>query len=149
MWKTYDLLESDKLNAVINLHKYQTEMKAWRDKNVKQRIFDVGDLVLLRSPRTESSRKLESKWDGSYVVIEKSRPGSYRLLDLQGRRTTFAIFTFQEVLKSGSLVSYKRAFVMEHRTANLLFKVRTLFLTGKARKSVSFLMRQILYIPKS
>jgi hypothetical protein len=107
MWKTYDLLESDKLNAVINLHKYQTEMKAWRDKNVKQRIFDVGDLVLLRSPRTESSRKLESKWDGSYVVIEKSRPGSYRLLDLQGRRTTFAIFTFQEVLKSGSLVSYK------------------------------------------
>jgi hypothetical protein len=66
-----DLLESDRLNAVINLQKYQTETKAWRDKNVKQRTFDVGDLVLLRSPRTESSGKLESKWDGSYVVAEK------------------------------------------------------------------------------
>jgi hypothetical protein len=76
-----NLLESDTINVVINLQNYQTEMKAWRDKKVKQRTFDVGDLVLLRGPRIESSRKLESKWDGPYVVIEKSRPGSCHLSD--------------------------------------------------------------------
>jgi hypothetical protein len=57
--KDKDLLESYRLNAVNNLHKYQAKMKARRDKKVKQRTFDVGDLVLLRSPRTKSSGKLE------------------------------------------------------------------------------------------
>jgi hypothetical protein len=32
----------------------------------------------------ESSGKVELKWDGSYVIIKKTRPGAYRLTDLQG-----------------------------------------------------------------
>jgi hypothetical protein len=70
------LLESDRLKAVANLQKYQDEIRVWRDLKVKKREFDVGNLVLLRSPRTESSRKLESKWDGPYVIIEKTRLGA-------------------------------------------------------------------------
>jgi hypothetical protein len=50
-------------------------MKAWRNTKVKQRTFDVGDLVLLRSPRIEGYGKLESKWTESYAVTEKSRLG--------------------------------------------------------------------------
>jgi hypothetical protein len=53
-----DLLESERLKAVTNLHKYQDETRNWRDLKVKKRDFDVGNLVLLRSPRTESSGKL-------------------------------------------------------------------------------------------
>jgi hypothetical protein len=56
-----DLLELDRLKAVANLQKYHEETKAWRDPKVKLSVFDVGDLVLLRSPHTESSEKLESK----------------------------------------------------------------------------------------
>jgi hypothetical protein len=48
-------------------------MKSWRDPKVKKREFDVGILVLLRSPQTESFGKLESKWDGPYVINEKTR----------------------------------------------------------------------------
>jgi hypothetical protein len=59
-----DLLESDRLKVVASLQKYQTETKSWRDTKVKQRAFDVGDLVLLCSPRNESSANLESKWVG-------------------------------------------------------------------------------------
>jgi hypothetical protein len=81
-----DLLESDRLKAITNLQQYQTEMKAWRDKKVKQITFDVGDLVLLWSPRIQSLRKLESKWDGPYAVTKKSRPGSYHGSDSQGKR---------------------------------------------------------------
>jgi hypothetical protein len=80
-----DLLEPDRLKAVTNLHKYQEETRAWRHLKVKLQEFDVGDLVLLRSPRTESFRKLESKWARPYVVTEKPRSGAYRLLDFQGR----------------------------------------------------------------
>jgi hypothetical protein len=59
--KYKDLLELDRLNAVANLQKYQDETRASRDSKVKLREIDIGDLVLLRSPRTESSGKLESK----------------------------------------------------------------------------------------
>jgi hypothetical protein len=80
-----DLLELDRLKVVANLQKYQDETRAWRDLKVKLREFDVGDLVLLWSPCTESFTKLESKWVGPYVVTEKSRLGAYRLLDFQGK----------------------------------------------------------------
>jgi hypothetical protein len=79
-----DLLESERLKAVTNLQKYQDETRNWRDPKVKKRDFDVGNLVLLRSPRTESSGKLESKWEGTYVIIEKTRPRVYHLADSQG-----------------------------------------------------------------
>jgi hypothetical protein len=42
-----DLLESDTIKAIDNLQKYQTKMKYWRDKKVKEKTFDIGDLVLL------------------------------------------------------------------------------------------------------
>jgi hypothetical protein len=76
-----DLLELDRLKAVTNLQKYQDKTKSWRDPKVKKREFDVGNLFLLQSPRMESSCKLESKWDGPYIIIEKTKPGAYRLAD--------------------------------------------------------------------
>jgi hypothetical protein len=78
------LLESDKLKAVANLQKYQEETRAWRDLKFKLTDFDVGNLVLLRSPCTKSTDKFEAKWTGPYVVIEKTRPDTYHLLDPQG-----------------------------------------------------------------
>jgi hypothetical protein len=59
-----DLLESDRLKAIANLQKYQQETMAWRDLKVKSREFDVGNLVLLRSPRNENTDKFETKWIG-------------------------------------------------------------------------------------
>jgi hypothetical protein len=79
-----DLLEPERLKAVTNLQKYQDETRNWRDSKVKKRDFNVGNLVLLWSPRTECSDKLESKWEGPYVIIEKTRPRPYRLVDSQG-----------------------------------------------------------------
>jgi hypothetical protein len=70
-----DLLELDRLKAVANLDKYQEETRSWRDTKVKLRELDIGDLVLLRSPRIESFRKLELKWVGPYVITEKPRLG--------------------------------------------------------------------------
>jgi hypothetical protein len=79
-----DLLESERLKVVTNLHKYQDKTRNWRDPKVKKRDFNVGNLVLLQSPRTESSDKLEAKWEGPYMIIEKTRLGAYRLADPKG-----------------------------------------------------------------
>jgi hypothetical protein len=64
-----DLLEPDRLKTVANLHKYQEETKTWRDLKVRLRELEVGKLVLLRSPRTEYTGKLEAKWVIPYLVI--------------------------------------------------------------------------------
>jgi hypothetical protein len=71
-----DLLQPECMKAIENLQSYQNEMRAWRDKKSKVK---AEDLVLLRSPRTEASKKLELKW------TEKIRPGSFRLADTKGR----------------------------------------------------------------
>jgi hypothetical protein len=56
-----DLLEPECMKAVENLQSYQNKTRAWRDKKVKQKHIEAGDLVLLRSPRTEASGKLHPK----------------------------------------------------------------------------------------
>jgi hypothetical protein len=48
-----DLLEPERMRVIKNLHTYQDEMRAWRDKKVKEKTIEVGDLVLLQSFRTE------------------------------------------------------------------------------------------------
>jgi hypothetical protein len=80
-----DMLELDRIKAVVNLEKYQEETRAWRNLKVKLREYKAGNLVLLRSPRTESTGKFEAKWIGPYVVTEKMRFGAYRLSDTQGQ----------------------------------------------------------------
>jgi hypothetical protein len=77
--------EPEHMKAVENLQSYQNEMRAWRDKQVKLKHIKTGDIVLLRSPRTETFGKLEPKWTGSFLVTEKTRPGPFRLVDTEGR----------------------------------------------------------------
>jgi hypothetical protein len=54
-----DLLEAERKKAVENSQCYQNETRAWRDKKVKSRHIEARDLVLLPSPCTEASGKLE------------------------------------------------------------------------------------------
>jgi hypothetical protein len=52
--------------------------------NVKMQEFDIGNFVLLPSPRTKSTGKFKAKWVGPYVVAEKTRPEAYHLSNPQG-----------------------------------------------------------------
>jgi hypothetical protein len=44
-----------------------------------------GDPVLLRSPRTETTGKLEPTWTRPFLVMERTRPASFHLEDNEGR----------------------------------------------------------------
>jgi hypothetical protein len=79
------LLEPERMKAVENLQSYQNEIRAWREKKVRQNQIEVKDLVLLQSPRTEESRKLEPKWTGPFLVTEKTRLRSFHLASAEGR----------------------------------------------------------------
>jgi hypothetical protein len=51
---------------------------------VVPREFNKGDLVLIRTSQTESRGKLESKWEGPFIVKSKASPSSYRLVTHSG-----------------------------------------------------------------
>jgi hypothetical protein len=53
-------------------------------RNVKERSFNVGDLVLRRIQNTEGLHKLSSPWEGPFTVAKETGPGSYRLQTLEG-----------------------------------------------------------------
>jgi len=53
-------------------------------KKIVNKDIMEGDWVLKRKPNAETIGKLQSKWDGPYIVLYSNRPGSYHLADLEG-----------------------------------------------------------------
>jgi len=79
-----DAIEGIRLQAVENINKYQAETIKWRDRKVKLKNIEPGHLVLRRVANPETVGKLQLKWEGPFLVVSSSRPGSYRLKDMDG-----------------------------------------------------------------
>ena len=82
-------MKLDILQASENLEKYQQETMKWRDKKVVKKNITVGDWVLKRKPNAETSGKLHSKWEGSFLVTRSNRLGSYHLSDAEGNELLY------------------------------------------------------------
>ena len=86
--KDLDLLEERRDLVVVRLALYQQQMKREHDKNIKPRVFQVGDLVLkkvLTNMRKANEGNLGPNWEGPYKVISHAGVGSYRLEHLDGK----------------------------------------------------------------
>ena len=79
-----DAIEGIRLQAVENINKYQAETIKWRDRKVRLKNIEPGHLVLRRVANPETVGKLQLKWEGPFLVVSSSRPGSYRLKDMDG-----------------------------------------------------------------
>jgi hypothetical protein len=77
-----DVLEEEQLNTVIQSARYQQTLRCYRDKVVRHRSFAVGDLVLRRILTGEGRHKLSPLWEGPFIISEVTRPGSYRLTQM-------------------------------------------------------------------
>jgi len=76
--------EEKRLVSCLRTTKYLQAMQRYYNKNVKDRSFVVGDLVLKRKTSQEGMHKLSTPWEGPFVVAEVTRPTSYRLAYLDG-----------------------------------------------------------------
>jgi hypothetical protein len=79
-----DVLEEEWLNTVIQSARYQQTLRCYHDKAVRRRSFSVGDLILRRILTGEGRHKLPPLWEGPFIVAEFTRPGSYRLTQMDG-----------------------------------------------------------------
>jgi hypothetical protein len=79
-----DGLEEARCAAHVQSARYLEGIRRYHDRNVKERSFNIGDLVLHRIQNTEGLRKLSSPWEGPFIVAKVTEPGSYRLQTLEG-----------------------------------------------------------------
>jgi hypothetical protein len=70
--------------ALVQSARYLEGIRRYHDRNVKERLFNVGDLVLRRNQNTEGLHKLSSPLEGPITVAKVTGPGSYRLQTLEG-----------------------------------------------------------------
>jgi hypothetical protein len=71
--------EERRLDSCVRTTKYLAVLCKCYNKNVKERFFVVGDLVLKWKTNQDGMHKLSSPWEGPFEVIEVTRPTSYRL----------------------------------------------------------------------
>jgi hypothetical protein len=79
-----DGLEEARCAALVQSARYLEGIRRYHDRNVKERSFNIGDLVLHRIQNTEGLHKLSSPWEGPFSISKVTGPGSYRLQTLQG-----------------------------------------------------------------
>jgi transposase InsO family protein len=79
-------LEELRLKAYENASIYKERIKRWYDKRLKKREFKEEDKVLLYNSRFKTFRKgkLQSKWDGPYVVHSVLSNGVVTIMDMKG-----------------------------------------------------------------
>ena len=90
MKPSIDTIEAGKIQAAINLGKYQEEARRWKNKKVKPRDIKEGDLVLRRIPKAKQKGKMHSKWEGPCIVASMARPEACRLRTLEGTEDPYS-----------------------------------------------------------
>jgi hypothetical protein len=79
-----DGLEEARCAALVQSERYLEGIRRNHGRNVKERSFNVGDLVLHRIQNTEGLHKLSSTCEGPFTVAKVTGPGSYRLQTIEG-----------------------------------------------------------------
>jgi hypothetical protein len=79
-----DRLEEAHHVALVQSARYLEGIRRYHDRNVKERSFNVGDLVLCCIQNTEGLHKLSSPWEGPFSIAKVTGPDSYRLHTLEG-----------------------------------------------------------------
>jgi hypothetical protein len=80
-----DGLEEPRCAALVQSARYLEGIRCYHDRNIKERSFNVGDLVLRHIQNTDGLHKLSSPWEGPFTVAKVTGPGSYCLQTLEGK----------------------------------------------------------------
>jgi hypothetical protein len=79
-----DGLEEARCTTLVQSARYLEGIRRYHNRNINERSFNIGDLVLHRIQNTEGLHKLSSPWEGPFIVAKVTGPGSYSLQTLEG-----------------------------------------------------------------
>jgi hypothetical protein len=70
-----DGLEEARCAALVQSARYLEGIRRYHDCNIKERSFNIGDLVLCCIQNTEGLHKLSSPWEGPFTVAKGDQTG--------------------------------------------------------------------------
>jgi hypothetical protein len=81
-----DSIKEHRVAALMRHTRHEQQLHCYHDRNVRERSFNVGDLVLRCIQTTKGMHKLSALWEGPFIVMEVVSPSTYRLqwTDVQG-----------------------------------------------------------------
>jgi hypothetical protein len=80
-----DSIEEARCTALVQSARFLQGIRRYHDRNVRERSFSIGDLVLRCIQDESGLHKLNSRWEGPFVVKHVIRLGSYRLQYPEGQ----------------------------------------------------------------
>jgi hypothetical protein len=96
-------IEEAHCTALVQSARYLQGIRQYHNRNVRERSFSIGDLVLRRIQDESGLHKLNSRWEGPFVVKQVTRLGSYRLQYPEG----------QDVLNSWNIQNLRKFYLRE------------------------------------
>ena len=72
-----DLLKEAHKMTIICSACYQQTLRRYHERKIRERILEVGDLVLRWTQSMKEKHKLSPPWEGPYMVTEVIRPSTY------------------------------------------------------------------------
>jgi hypothetical protein len=63
-----DSIEEARCTALVQSARYLQGIRRYHDRNVRERSFSIGNLVLHRIQDESDLHKLNSRWEGPFVV---------------------------------------------------------------------------------
>ena len=85
-----DQLDEARDIALLRSANYQQVLQRYHSQRVRDRAFNVGDLVLRLVQSNKDRHKLSPPREGPYVIMEVLRPGAYKLKTIDGKVFTNA-----------------------------------------------------------
>jgi hypothetical protein len=80
-----DSAEEIRCNVLFQLARYLQGVRRYHDRSVQRRFFNVGDMVLRQIQDDTRLHKLNSRWEGPFIVHKVKGPRSYRLQHPNGQ----------------------------------------------------------------
>jgi hypothetical protein len=74
-----DNIEEHRVAALMRHTRHEQQLRRYHDRNVWERSFNMGDLVLRRIQTTKGMQKLSAPWEGPFIVMEVVSPSTYCL----------------------------------------------------------------------
>ena len=65
-----DSVEEARVNSLTQSARYLQGVRRYHDRNVQQRSFNIGDLVLRRIQDETGLHKLNSRWEDPFIVTK-------------------------------------------------------------------------------
>jgi hypothetical protein len=79
-----DSTEEVRVNATLQSGRYLQGLRRHYNKSTQQRSVQVRDLVLQRIQKTDGRHKLLSPWEGPFIIVKVTGPGTYKLMTEDG-----------------------------------------------------------------